>query len=264
MMRRMIWALGIVIIASQLGGCAENAGSHEQHSKQTGEIVGTDTSGHHHGGENDQTPINCPMHNQSQQHQHGHNHKPFASTDEYIAHLDRSDRDQWQKPDEVVSALGLKGTETLADIGAGSGYFSFRFAKVLTDGDVIALDIEPEMITHIQKRAIDEGVQNVIARLAKADDPSVPNSADWVFICNVLHHIENTEAWLTRLHNQLSPGAKVAIIEFKPGELPVGPPEWMKIAPEKVIEMLGAAGFSLSRQESDLLPYQDLFVFIRK
>ncbi len=262
-MQKSIWAGSVLMIVCQLGGCAESAGSHKQHSTQTDRPVEADTSGHHHEHSDNQTPINCPMHNKVETHQHGHNHKPFASVEEYIDHLDREDRNQWQKPDAVVTALGLNGTESLADVGAGSGYFSFRFAKALPRGTVTALDVEPEMIAHVQGRAEAEGVENVTAMLAKPDNPTIPNDTDWVFICNVLHHIEDAGAWLSLLHDQLKPGAQVAIIEFKPGELPVGPPEWMKIAPEKVIEMLGASGFSLSRQESELLPYQDLFVFTR-
>jgi cyclopropane fatty-acyl-phospholipid synthase-like methyltransferase len=105
---------------------------------------------------------------------------PFADTETYIEFLERPDRAVWQKPDEVVSALHLAGTETLVDVGAGSGYFTFRFAKVLPKGKVIAVDVQPEMVRHIHHKVITEGITNVQAVLADPTDPSVDPSADVV------------------------------------------------------------------------------------
>ncbi|GJM25270.1 MAG: hypothetical protein DHS20C16_16850 [Phycisphaerae bacterium] len=218
-----------------------------------------ENSAHPKGHSNSHPPIDCPMHDRKS----GHHHRPFKSVEEYIAHLDREERDQWQKPDAVVSALKLNGTETLADVGAGSGYFSFRFAKALPNGKVVALDIEPEMIAHMNKRAVEEEIENFTAVVSSPDDPKVPSSADWVFICDVLHHVSEPEAWLSRLGGQLRSGAKVAIIEFKQGELPIGPPEWMKISPERFVELMEGTGFAMTSRNDDLLPYQHLFVFTR-
>ena len=72
--------------------------------------------------------------------------RPFAEVEKYIAFLDRPDRAAWQRPDEVVAALGLHGDETVLDLGAGSGYFSFRLARAVPRGKVVATDLEPEMI----------------------------------------------------------------------------------------------------------------------
>ena len=70
--------------------------------------------------------------------------RPFADVEKYIAFLDRPDRAAWQKPDEVVKALALQGDETVVDLGAGSGYFSFRLAQAVPRGKVVAADLEPE------------------------------------------------------------------------------------------------------------------------
>jgi SAM-dependent methyltransferase len=263
-------AIGVLFIGTVLGGCSDMKHSHDQQSahedgRTNAHFSESGTEHPHSHPPVADSPvanpnIDCPLHDKKA----GHHHQPFGDVDEYIAHLDRKDRDAWQVPDAVVASLGLKGTETVADVGAGSGYFSFRFAKKLPEGKVLALDVEPEMVAHIQKRAGAEGFNNVSALLSTPDDPSVPRSADWVFVCDVLHHVAKPEAWLSRLHDQLRPGARVAIIEFKQGELPIGPPEWMKIAPEKVVGLMSASGFALTSRDDDLLAYQHLFVFVRQ
>lgn len=203
-------------------------------------------------------PIDCPLR------KHGinpHEMKPFEDVEKYIAFLEREDRAAWQKPDAVVASLGLEGNETVADVGAGSGYFSFRFAKALPEGKVVAIDVEPEMIRHIHHKAMTQGVSNVAVEIAKPHDPSVPGEADWVFICDVLHHVKDRPAWLGRMHEQLKSGAKVALIEFKEGKLPEGPPESLKIEKERLIELMKDAGFVLAGEKKDILPYQYMLVF---
>lgn len=203
-------------------------------------------------------PIDCPLR------KHGinpHEMKPFDDVEKYIAFLERADRAGWQKPDVVVDALGLEGTEVVADVGAGSGYFTFRFAKELPKGRVLAIDIEPEMIRHIHHKAMMDGVSNVGVEIAKADDPSVPKEADWVFVCDVLHHVKDRAVWLSRMQGQMKPGAKVVLIEFKEGELPEGPPESLKVGKQELVRLMSSAGFKLVKDEPDLLPYQHLLIF---
>jgi SAM-dependent methyltransferase len=218
---------------------------------------------HHHG----QPSIDCPLHQAGGPahqggHPHGDLHRPFGGdVHKYITHLDRADRDAWQKPDALIAALGLKGGETVADVGAGSGYFTFRFAKALPRGKVVALDIEPEMIRHIHHRAMTEGVKNVTAVLSKPDDPGVPPGADLVFLADVLHHVDARDAWLVKLFGQMKPGAKLVLVEFKEGKLPQGPPEAMKIPLPTLEKIVGAAGLALDAEKPGLLPYQHVVVF---
>ena len=152
-----------------------------------------------------------------------------ADVEQYIRHLDRPDRAVWQKPDAVVEALGLVGNETVVDVGAGSGYFSFRLAKALPSGKVIASDVEPEMVRHVHHKVMTEGISNVRVVLAKAEDPEVPENASLVVMCDVLHHIPDHTAWLGRLAGKMRAGARLALLEFKEGKLPEGPPEDVKI-----------------------------------
>jgi cyclopropane fatty-acyl-phospholipid synthase-like methyltransferase len=104
--------------------------------------------------------------------------EPFEEVEKYIAFLEREDRAQWQKPDAVVKALSLNGDEVLVVLGAGSGYFSFRFAKALPKGRVYALDTQAEMVRHIHHKAMREGMSNVQGQVIMPDDPTLPDEAN--------------------------------------------------------------------------------------
>lgn len=208
----------------------------------------------------DHPPIDCPLR------QHGIDPtamRPFEEVEQYVAFLDRADRAAWQKPDAVVAALGLAGSETVYDLGAGSGYFTFRLAKALPKGCVVAADTEPEMVRHIHHRAASEEVANVSVQLIEATDPAVPPAADLVFVCDVLHHVADRPAWLAKLFAETRPGARFVLIEFKEGGLPEGPPEAMKIPRAELRRLVTGAGFALDGDRDDLLPYQWFQVFHR-
>ena len=187
--------------------------------------------------------------------------RPFEDVEKYIAFLERADRALWQKPDEVVTALGLRGDETVFDVGAGSGYFTFRLAKALPHGKVIAADTEPEMVRHIHHKAMSEGIQNVQAALIKPDDPEAPTDVDLVFVCNVLHHVPDRASWLERLVREMRPGSRLVLIEFKEGNLPEGPPESAKMSRAQTQELVTKAGLRPVVERADLLPYQTFLVF---
>lgn len=187
--------------------------------------------------------------------------KPFKDVEKYIAFLERPDRAKWQKPDAVVAAMKLGGDETVVDVGAGSGYFSFRFARALPRGKVIAIDIAPEMVRHVHHKAMTEKLTNVQAVVGKTDDPSVPAGADVVFVCDVLHHVPGQAAWLGKLAGQMKSGARLVLIEFKQGRLPQGPPEKLKLSRAKQLALATGAGLVLDEEKPKLLPYQTYMVF---
>jgi len=203
-------------------------------------------------------PIECPLRKAGVDPRHL---KPFEDVQKYVAFLERPDRAAWQKPDDVVRALHLTGAEIVADVGAGSGYFTFRFAAALPEGRVVATDIEPEMVRHMHHKAVTEGIRNVEPVLAAADDPKVPAVADIVFVCDVLHHVSDRRAWLVRLHDQMKPGARLILVEFKEGDLPEGPPAALKIPRDEMLRLVHDSGFVLIGEEKDLLPYQTFLVF---
>ncbi len=208
-----------------------------------------------------ETPIDCPLRKQGMNMDHM---KPFAEVEKYIEFLERKDRAIWQKPDAVISSMNLKGTETIADVGAGSGYFSFRFASKLPKGKVIAIDIEPEMIRHIHHKVMSSNINNIEVVLASENDPKIPEKVDVVFICDVLHHLKNRAKWLGKLSSEINKGTKLILIEFKEGNLPEGPPEKIKISGKEMVTLINGAGFSLVEKNLTLLPYQNYFVFEKK
>ena len=205
-----------------------------------------------------QIPIDCPLLKKGVDVDHI---KPFEDTEKYIAFLEREDRMKWQKTDAVIEKLNLKGNERIADVGAGSGYFSFRFASMLPKGKVYAIDIEPEMIRYIHHKAMINDIKNIEAILAEPDDPKVPGDSDIVFICDVLHHIENKSLWLKKVHDQMKKGARLILIEFKEGDLPEGPPEKIKISQNEITKIVINGGFTRISADDKLLPYQTFLVF---
>jgi SAM-dependent methyltransferase len=170
-------------------------------------------------------------------------------------------RDEWQKPDEVIKALALTGGETIFDVGAGRGYFTFRLAAVLPRGKVVAGDISPAIISRLARATTKQGARNVELAVLDADAPSTPPDTDLVFLCNVLHHVRHQRAWLGHLAQGMNPDARLAIIEFKPGKTPQGPPERRKLSRDQMLALAQGAGLELLASHDDLLPYQILLVF---
>lgn len=192
-------------------------------------------------------------------------HRLRADSASYIAVLEDPSRDGWQKPHEVIAALGLKPGEVIADIGAGSGYFALRFAHhVGATGRVLAVDVSRDMLTHLERRAAEAGLGNVRTVLAPPDDPLLPEgSVDRVFICDVWHHIDDRPAYLAKIRKALRPSGELVMIDFHKSDIPVGPPAGMKIAREQLISELEARGFRLVREHT-VLPYQYFLVFQAK
>jgi arsenite methyltransferase len=186
-----------------------------------------------------------------------HQHHP-PSSDEYAKVLEDPSRDEWQKPHDVVMALNLKPTDTIADIGAGTGYFARRFA--MHAGKVYAVDIDQKLLDIAAKGA----PANLTTVLAAPDDPRLPdNSVDIIFFCDVLHHIENRAAYYPKLAKALKPGGRIVVIEFYKKEMPIGPPPSMKLSDDEVIAELRTAGFTLAKR-LDTLPYQYYLFFDKR
>lgn len=189
-------------------------------------------------------------------------HRLHQDSKAYIAMLDDPARNAYQKPHEVITALNLKPGEVIADIGAGSGYFTFRLAHhVGAAGCVYAVDISPDMIVHLNRRIRELKVTNVVSVLSAPDDPLLADaSVDRFFICDTWHHIENHNGYLALLKKMLRPGGQVVMIDFKKEQTPVGPPLEMRIARETLIKEMAANGFTLAAEHT-FLSYQYFLVF---
>ena len=186
-----------------------------------------------------------------------HQHHPPSSS-EYAKVLEDPSRDEWQKPHDVVMALDLKPTDAVADIGAGTGYFARRFA--LHARKVYAVDIDDKLLAVEREKAS----PNLVTVLAAPDDPSLPEgSADLIFFCDVLHHIENRPAYYSKVARVLKPGGRIVVIDFYKRPLPIGPPPSMKLSDQQVIAEFQKAGFALKKQLGTL-PYQYFLFFGRR
>jgi ubiquinone/menaquinone biosynthesis C-methylase UbiE len=196
-----------------------------------------------------------------QQHAHVPGHS-FEDTERWVAEFESPERDKRQKPDEVVTALKLRSSDRIADIGAGTGYFTRRFAKAAPGGTVYAVDLEPNMLRYIAKRATTEGQKNIVPVLALPESPMLPpGSVDVIFICNTIHHIENRDAYYAKLRESLAPGGRLVIVDFrKDAELEEGPPKEMRLDRKELEGELARAGFRLS-EEHGFLPDQYFVVF---
>jgi len=168
-------------------------------------------------------------------------------------------RDSWQMPDRVIAALSLKPGQIVADIGAGTGYFSVRLAKSPSAPKVYAADIEPSMVEYLRDRAAKEGLKNVVAVQAAADTPNLPEPVDVVLIVDTYHHIGDREIYFRKLTKWLKPGGRVAIIDFKP-DSPEGPPREFRFPVERFRTEMSKAGYRLAAR-NEFLPRQNFLIF---
>ncbi len=182
----------------------------------------------------------------------------FDNIDVWVKAFEDPERDKWQKPDEVVKSLNLKPGDAVADIGAGTGYFTRRFAKAVSPGgQALGLDIEPSMVQYMEEEAHKLELNNYKALLIKPDNPELdPGSVDVVFLCNTYHHIENRVDYFKRLSKSLKKNGRVVIVDFYKKPLPVGPPSVdHKLSKEVVLEEFQEAGYNL-KHDKDFLLYQ--------
>jgi predicted methyltransferase len=187
-----------------------------------------------------------------------HEHS-FSGAEQWAHIFDDPKRDEWQKPHEVIQALGLKPDAVIADIGSGTGYFSARFANMVPKGRVYGVDTEPDMVKYLAERARREGLKNVTAIAGAPEDPRLPEKADLIILVDVYHHVGDRERYFRKLQKSLKPGGRLAVIDFRM-DSPEGPPQSARIAPERVKEELKRAGYTLS-QEHAFLPNQYFLVF---
>jgi predicted methyltransferase len=189
---------------------------------------------------------------------HTHEHR-FEDAPKWARVFDDPARDAWQKPHEVILALGLAPDAVVADIGSGTGYFSVRLAHALPKGLVYGVDTEPDMVKYLAERARREGLANVVSVAGRPDDPALPARVDLVLMVDVYHHIADREAYFRGLRGSLKPGGRIAVIDFSESSA-AGPPKRERISPNRVRAEMQRAGYSLAA-EHGFLPNQYFLVF---
>ena len=178
--------------------------------------------------------------------------------------LEGPDRDAWQKPEQIMDALGIADGATVADLGAGGGWFTVRLARrVGPTGRVYAEDIQPEMIESIRRRVDREGLKNVTIVHGTATDPRLPaGQVDAVLMVETYNELEDPVALLRNVAAALAPRGRLGIIDFKSDGLGPGPPPEDRVDEKRVLAAAAQAGLRLVKRET-FLRYQYMLVFGR-
>lgn len=174
---------------------------------------------------------------------------------------DGFDRDEWQKPDEVIALLGVDEGAQVADVGAGGGYFTFKLASVVGDtGRVYAVDVDDDMVAYLKKRAEADGVVNIEVIHGEFHDPLLPDGRiDLVLTSNTYHHIEQRSDYFARLLADLAPGGRVAILELN--DHGWFPRTFGHTTPKQtIVDEMTAAGYRLV-DDFDIVERQNFLVF---
>jgi predicted methyltransferase len=187
-------------------------------------------------------------------------HTPLFRPED-LGELEAPDRDEWQRPIEIMDALGLAEGSVVADLGAGSGWFTIRLAnRVGPNGHVFAEDIQRPMIQAIKVRVDRIGLTNVTTVLGTATDSRLPVPVDAVLIVDAYHEMEKPVVLLQNVATKLKPAGRIGIVQHtKEGGGP-GPAMEERVDPEVIIRDAKAAGLVLRSRET-FLKYQYMLVF---
>lgn len=186
----------------------------------------------------------------------------------YLWMLERDQREEYQKKDEILAALDLKPGMYVADVGAGSGYFSIPIARAIgQEGALLATDIKQEMLDHIERRVKIEKLSNVELLKSEPEDPMLPRGkADLILMVDVYHYIHERTAFGEKLLQGLAPGGRLVVIDFIPKkweDRPWGPPPQQRMSEEELTADLRKAGFKVIKKY-DFLEEQFFVVYSRK
>lgn len=192
-------------------------------------------------------PATPPAH--AHEHGHGHHqhgaahHHRFNDAARWSQVFDAPARDAWQQPEEVIRRLALAPDAQVADVGAGTGYFSVRLARAVPQGRVWAVDLEEDMVRFLDERAQREGLANLRGVLATPADARIPEPVDVILVVDTHHHIEHRPDYYRALRSSLRPNGRVVIIDFT-RESPEGPPAEFRLTPAQVDAEMSEAGYS--------------------
>lgn len=182
---------------------------------------------------------------------------------EGAAWLEREGRDKEEKPEVVMAAMELQPGQTVAEIGAGTGYFSRRIAKVIgPTGKVLAVDIQAPMLDLLKEYAAKEGVRNITPILGTETDPRLPpHGVDRILMVDVYHEFQQPEPMLAHIRDSLAPGGTVTLVEYRAEDDSAAHIlKEHRMTAEQVLAEWTAAGFQLANQ-IETLPSQHIFIF---
>lgn len=192
------------------------------------------------------------------QNRQGGSARPFGDAGGCASEFDDPARDEWQKPDVVIRALGLSRNSVVAEIGSATGYFSVRLARAVPAGRVISVDVEASMVRYLAQRAKRERLTNISVQLDLHVPPRLTRSTDLVLLVDTYPYIRRRERYFSKLRAVLKPGARLVIIDFRV-DSPLGPPLHERIPSHVAKVELAHAGFEFLRQHF-FLPHQHFLV----
>lgn len=178
-----------------------------------------------------------------------------------MAWLDRPSRERQESPTSAIEALQLPADTVIADIGAGSGYYTFRLAPKVPHGEVIAVDIQPEMLTQLEITATAEGVTNVRPHLGRVDDIGLePESIDAALLVDAYHEFSHPAEMMASIRRALRPGGQVFLLEYRAEDDSVPIKPLHKMSEAQVRREMQSLGLRFIANE-DFLPWQHFLVF---
>ncbi|MBI4650684.1 methyltransferase domain-containing protein [Candidatus Desantisbacteria bacterium] len=195
----------------------------------------------------------------------------FNSIELWVREYEAPERESWQRPYEVIKNINLNEGDIIADIGAGTGYFTRRFAEKVGDkGKALGLDIEPSMVEYMKNYAQKLKLKNYIPLLIRPNDPQLDNnSIDIIFMCNTYHYIEERTSYIKKLSKSLKKDGRIIIIDYRKDyykkSIPAGPYSYTiknELSEEIVKKEFQEAGYILNRS-LDFLPYQYFLEFTK-
>ena len=171
-------------------------------------------------------------------------------------------RDDWQQPERVIAALGIRPGDRVADLGSGSGYFTVRLARAVgPEGRVYAVDVDEQMNEYLRERVAQAGVANVEVIRGRFEDPLLPDGGvDLVLIVDTYHHLEERPVYFRNLRRDLAPGGRVAVIDFD------GRKTWLMrlmghiTSREELVREMGEAGYEVA-EDFDFIDRQSFVIF---
>lgn len=205
--------------------------------------------------------MKCNNNHNSKNQSPEHSHKAFDNPEMFVKKFDGAERDEWQKPNEVIKALNLSSNSVVIEIGAGTGYFTVRLAEHLKDGKVLAIDEAPKMVAYLKKRIDTLKLTNVEVRLSeKVNNIHLQEKADIIMCVDSYHHIPERTSYFSHLIPSINHDGKIIIID-RAASAPVAPPPKHRTPPELVKKEMEQAGFELAEELDFLLPHQFYLAF---
>lgn len=178
-----------------------------------------------------------------------------------IGWLERTDREKEEAPTKAISLLNLAPNAVIADIGAGSGYYSFMISPLVPLGKIIAVDIQQEMLDYLSKEAAARKITNVEPHLGTIESIQLAdNTLDAVLFVDAYHEFSHPAEMLKSIHSALKPGGKIYLLEYRAEDPNVPIKNLHKMSAAQAIKEFDAIGFTFVENKPDL-PWQHFLVF---